>query len=85
MFASEYLVSRHYGGPEEGGWWYDWSDFKAVVFEGSDEEAIRVCKKRNAETEPQRFSVAAGTYPDRVYLAEDYPGEHQSKHRPHYE
>ena len=23
-FVTAYRVTRHYGGPEEGGWWYDW-------------------------------------------------------------
>ena len=31
VYISEYSVSRHYGGPEEGGWWYDWCDFVRVV------------------------------------------------------
>ena len=24
-FITAYSVTRHYGGPEEGGWWYNWS------------------------------------------------------------
>ena len=23
-YVTAYRVSRHYGGPEEGGWWYNW-------------------------------------------------------------
>jgi hypothetical protein len=23
-FITAYSVTRHYGGPEEGGWWYNW-------------------------------------------------------------
>jgi len=23
-FITAYEVTRHYGGPEEGGWWYNW-------------------------------------------------------------
>jgi len=24
VFVNVYSITRHYGGPEEGGWWYDW-------------------------------------------------------------
>ena len=24
-FLTVYAQTRHYGGPEEGGWWYDWN------------------------------------------------------------
>lgn len=24
VWVNAYRISRHYGGPEEGGWWYDW-------------------------------------------------------------
>jgi len=23
-FITVYSITRHYGGPQEGGWWYDW-------------------------------------------------------------
>ena len=24
VWVNAYRISRHFGGPEEGGWWYDW-------------------------------------------------------------
>lgn len=48
-FISEYKVDRCYGGPEEGGWWYDWNDFVKVVATATDEDdAYRVCRALNA-------------------------------------
>lgn len=26
IYVAVISTSRHYGGPEEGGWWYDWTD-----------------------------------------------------------
>ena len=26
VWINIYSVTRHFGGPEEGGWWYDWSE-----------------------------------------------------------
>lgn len=31
MFVSEYLVTEHYGGPEEGGWHYYRRHFKRLI------------------------------------------------------
>lgn len=31
VFAAFYAVGRSYGGPEEGGWWYDAGDLIALV------------------------------------------------------
>jgi hypothetical protein len=25
-WVNVYVVTRHYGGPEEGGWWFDWNE-----------------------------------------------------------
>lgn len=30
FYIVAYGISRHYGGPEEGGWWYDWTDVHEV-------------------------------------------------------
>lgn len=36
-FLSVYLVTRHYGGPEEGGWWYDAYEHTGASFPYSAE------------------------------------------------
>ncbi len=30
IYAVAVRTTRHYGGPEEGGWWYDWSSVEEV-------------------------------------------------------
>lgn len=49
-FLTVYQITRHYGGPEEGGWWYNW--YEPVVtgpspkfFRGT---SMRKVKKVNA-------------------------------------
>ena len=88
MFVSKYLVSRHYGGPEEGGWWYDRWQFKCVMFEGSEERCEDYAASLRQETWPvdgthDRFSVL-GDEGDWVIATEDRPCELQSKERPYY-
>lgn len=89
-FLSQYATSRHFGGPEEGGWWYDWHSFEKVrcVVVGAREDANRLCREFNATADeerdgPNRFSVIGGD--DETYMVEQRPGEHQSTERPHYE
>lgn len=31
-FLCVYVIGRHYGGPEEGGWWYDAFEFTGAAF-----------------------------------------------------
>jgi hypothetical protein len=40
-YITAYAVTRHFGGPEEGGWWYNW--YKVI-------ESIRVPKMYQRET-----------------------------------
>lgn len=39
LFVNEYARSRAYGGPEEGGWWYDHGRFVACHGEFTDRKA----------------------------------------------
>lgn len=89
-FVSMYAVSRHYGGPEEGGWWYDWKTFEKVrcTVVGARADALRLASEFNATADeerdgPNRFSVIGGD--DETYYVEQRPAEHQSTERPHYE
>lgn len=95
LYVSEYEVSRHYGGPEEGGWWYDHDEFvKCLSAHANREDAEAEATKRNErareeareEGRPERWSVAAGTNPDTLFYVEDHPAEFQSRGgRPRYE
>lgn len=92
-----YYVTRHYGGPEEGGWWYDRHEFVRTVQKNYDNKkaALSAARRLNREArtlrlQPHgnyqgRYSVANNR--DTVFYAEDAPGEHDDtdEPRPHYE
>jgi hypothetical protein len=95
FYISEYSVSRHYGGPEEGGWWYDIREFVktwAAYTDGDD--ALTVCRRLNVETQEAeredrhhygRGSVLGGE--DCEWTVERHPAEEDNTRepRPHYE
>lgn len=90
FYVSQYTVDRRCGGPQEGGWWYDWHDFDRVRRHcASMEEAIKLALAYEAAYDrlgwnhPDRFQ-SIGT-PDTVFIAEERPGQYQDTHRPHYE
>lgn len=92
FFVSEYEVDQGYGGPEEGGWWYDVYTFERVhrVFEDEDEayEFARTLNREQRQRDEDerkrpRWSVIGD--PDTAFLVEDLPGERTTTHRPHYE
>lgn len=85
--VSAYSVTRHYGGAEEGGWWYNWYERL--------ETSPRVPTRKLAHYE-RRFQAKYGhlghgnIYSVRggekiVVCLERVPGEMTSRHRPHYE
>lgn len=95
MFISRYTVSYLRGGAEEGGWWYDWSDFEAPVMVSTDPDlpmemlrAVAVALTEQAAQEKAdrgekpRHSVI-GTA-DTVFMVEETLGEHQTTERPQY-
>lgn len=84
FFVSEYGAYRGYGGPEEGGWWYDWNDYRKVVARYHDKhEAYERARRLNSEAREDRYSVLS-VGADPVYFVEEVPGEHQTKETPRY-
>ena len=84
-----YRVTREYGGPEEGGWWYDWYELVDIpsrkLDKGSDVDAMRE-SFLNEFDKPEHpiWSVLNWEGEVRILL-EDIRGEHVRDHRPHYE
>jgi hypothetical protein len=84
-----YAVSRHYGGPEEGGWWYDSGEPLASVPvpETASEEEIETTRSTLKEMfshfsdDPDRYSVNGGEDIE-VYVedhfAESFPNGRQT-------
>lgn len=86
VYVTIYEVSRYYGGPEEGGWWYDW--LTPVL--------SRKCRPEVAEmVQNQLYKMAAKLYGvDRytkrlknatIYIDGKNKGEFETKKRPYYE
>lgn len=92
VFVNAYSVCRCYGGPEEGGWWYDSGrPLASVPVIEDDETVIEMEKKRITElmgwpvgpTRQGRYSVIGGD--DFEICVEDEPGQPYPAERPHYE
>lgn len=86
VFVSAYEVTRHYGGPEEGGWWYDWYELiQSVPVAVTDIDTMidHLKEKHGDRAEGDRFSVLGGVAVS--VLVEDQAGEFQTKGRPYYE
>lgn len=90
IFISEYEVDREYGGPEEGGWWFDnHQHIRVVAITDNEDDATYICQALNAKwreekDSPDRYSMAC-TEPDISYLSEEEIGSHTTHERPHYE
>ena len=94
MFATVYAVTRHCGGPEEGGWWYNWYERvktvcmpkayrKARNFNKAEQFKARLKEQFSDRAWGNIYSVNDGLMI--TVIEEDYPGEFESKETPHYE
>lgn len=83
--------TRHYGGPEEGGWWYNWCELKEVERMFSIESAMKVAKRMQEENPPPRYDIYSaannGEAEHTIYIHNDidWINELQSKEVPRYE
>lgn len=85
-WVSAYSVSRHYGGPEEGGWWYDWRTLESSIRVNNAEQLERAKSLLSEVWCPgakTRHSVLGGT--DAEVRIEDVSGEFASTERPYYD
>ena len=89
-FVAIVSTSRHFGGPEEGGWWYDWSSVEKHWKFDNPKRARRFARRLEREEAPyaprhNRFSVLGGN--DIEVLRTSNPetlDSWQSKTRPTY-
>jgi hypothetical protein len=89
-YVNAYRVSRHYGGPEEGGWWYDSGEpLASVPLElDSTQETIQTVRDRLTALlgwtdSRNRYSVLGGD--DFEIYVQSEPAAHFPDGRPHYE
>ena len=50
-------TSRHYGGPEEGGWWYNWTDTAQVFKFYTAKAALRKVRDLREEYGQPRYGI----------------------------
>lgn len=85
VFVNVYEVDRIYGGPEEGGWWYDARTIIETreVSQYAVDDAVRELEEQYPNT-GKVYSVIydGGDYRVRV---EDQPGANYPEKTPHYE
>jgi hypothetical protein len=83
-WVTAYAVTRHYGGPEEGGWWFNW--FTPVeTIRSIDPEVTKEIMEHKWQgiKEGDIYSVLGGV--DLAVYREENPRQYESKIRPHYE
>lgn len=87
-YVNIYLHDRRYGGPEEGGWWYDVWLYDSCAKETNEwEVAKRVCSEqanalieRNRGRHPFDSMASTGIYEARI---ETDPGKDFSNYEPY--
>jgi len=87
LWVNVYSVTRHYGGPEEGGWWYDAGEVVASTPADNEDEANQLaatCREKFKDMEWGNIYSVNGGVQIRV-LVEDQPGEAWPARTPHYE
>lgn len=87
-----YEIDRQFGGPEEGGWWYDCGTFvRAVGFYRDEQTAYRIAARANALLDrlqrrgPQVDSVIYEGGRHRVIAFTGLPPAYFPAERPRYE
>ena len=87
-FVGFYLVDRRYGGPEEGGWWYDWHthllSIPVKLLLGVSDNALRLFLADQFDLNEYDNGSVLGDG-EIHQMNEAYPAEHESTERPHYE
>ena len=92
FYVNEYLTNRVFGGPEEGGWWYDVGEFQrchgvyiSEALAMNRQNALRdwVEEKRREEDQRDIDSVLCRSY-TQLHI-EEYPGADYPQQRPRYE
>ena len=86
-FLNVYSITRHFGGHEEGGWWFDWYECEEV-FPVRDKEQGEQLKQWLFEQHKGKAygdisSVLGGV--EILVLLEDEPKKSETKERPYYE
>lgn len=86
LYVNAYMVTRHYGGPEEGGWWYNMSECvetRTATPLTAEQVHREMEEKWKKEDWGDIYSVLGGVQHE-VYVQRE-PKETEDLDRPHYE
>jgi hypothetical protein len=85
-YLSVYMVTRQYGGPEEGGWYYNWYECVATL-QVVESDLVNACRflfdMYAGRAEGNIYSVLGGTMVA-IYL-DDAPAKSETKKAQHFE
>lgn len=88
VWVNVYLEDRAYGGPEEGGWWYDCASIEESIMCFSEEKArvkyeekLKEIAEWNEGRRPISSVLSEGMY---IVKLEQHEGESYPKNRPYY-
>lgn len=89
-YVNAYALTQVYGGPEEGGWWFDVKSPLASVKVYTRNEAIRVYGLlldlyKDVYDEQRPYNSAVGDGVDLIIYMEEEIGQFSPKEVPHYE
>ena len=92
MYIVAFGISKHYGGREEGGWWYDWTSINEVRRAYTLKEALRHAHELKEAYPAPRFNRhssanngEADSYIAVCYSEADPAWPEETTCRPHYE
>jgi len=86
IYLNAYAITRHYGGPEEGGWWYNAGQLIETIettADKADDERSKLEEKHKEIKEGNIYSVLGGV--DLEVHIDDEPGRDFPEARPRYE
>lgn len=89
FYVALYSVDRCYGGPQEGGWWYDWTALEDVYkvwdWQSGLAKARKLIKEYDIGGKAQRYNMNGGPdYHIRIVYSPEHAEEYIARRRPHY-
>lgn len=86
VIAASYDVEQNYGGPEEGGWWYDSGTLvEMVACRPEDRDSVVAALEEKYPRTNRRYSVHGGTDHDVHVYTDKFPQAFFPAETPHYE
>ena len=72
QMVSIYRVERHYGGPAEGGWWYESGELIRPILKKLSGQKLRDFRDKLQRRLDRRFNKSRGAYGDLNSALGDY-------------